>query len=224
MTDPNLIFNEKLIASRLLSFNSPERLVLQGKSFFPSAILFLIIYHDTKPYELVLIRRTERKSDKHSGEMSFPGGKFDPRYDKSLKDTALRELKEELGIPMSDVDILGSFDDHLTPKHFIITPFVGAISEEQQMIKQNSEVQEVVKIPVDFFTDPHNYKERTYYLRDELIAVGKYRYVAPDGKKYVIFGATTHLIVHYIQHVHHIQLMAPGSRRLNCKDFELREK
>lgn len=224
MKDIDLVFNESLIASRLLPFNSPKRLVLEGKNFTPSAIVFLIIRHDMKPYELVLIRRTERKSDKHSGEMSFPGGKFDPRYDTSLKDTALRELSEELGIPKSDVDILGSFDDHLTPKRFIITPFVGTISEEQQMIKQDSEVQEVVKIPVDFFADPNNYKERTYYLRDELIAVGKYRYIVPNGEKYVIFGATTHLIVHYIQQVHQIQLMTPGSRRLNCKDFELRRK
>jgi len=38
--------------------------------------------------------------------MSFPGGKFDPKLDKSYLDTAFRELEEELGIPSNQLQLL----------------------------------------------------------------------------------------------------------------------
>ncbi len=212
-------FNEAFIQERLLPYDSPSRLSLDGEGFLKSAILFLIIPYEDRSYDLVLIKRTIRENDKHSGEISFPGGKFDPQFDKTFQDTALRECEEELGIPQEKITLLGSFDDHITPKGFIITPFVGFISETQKMQKQEEEVHEIVKIPVSFFANKKNYQERTYLLNNELIAVGKYNYHDLEGKKYVIFGATSHLIVHYIQMIYRIPLMKEGSRRLTCNDI-----
>ena len=188
--------------------------------FINSAIVFLIIPHDDKPYDLVLIRRTKRANDKHSGEMSFPGGKFDPSLDVSYLDTALRELNEELGIPRKNVKILGALDDHLTPKGFIITAFIGTIDEGQQFIKQDGEVEEIVKIPVTFFANKNNYMEKTYYLKGDLIGVGKYRYKSVNDKKYVIFGATSHIIVNFLDSVYNLGLMTYGCRRINCEDIK----
>ncbi len=42
---------------------------------------------------------------KFKGEISYPGGKFDPRYDKSSIDTALRETEEELGLQSKSFEI-----------------------------------------------------------------------------------------------------------------------
>ena len=152
--------------------------------------------------------------------MSFPGGKFDPSLDTSYLDTALRELEEELGIPRNEVNVLGSIDDHLTPKGFIITAFVAFISQDTKMVKQDSEVNEIVKIPITFFADKKKFRERTYKLKDELIGVGKYHYFSPDNKKYVIFGATSHIIVNFIDTVYNLGLMTPGCRRINCEDIK----
>ena len=143
-------FNEQLIRKKLKDYDSPDRLSMSHEYFTNSAVVFLIIPYKDKPYDLVLIRRTKSNTDKHSGEMSFPGGKFDSKLDKSYLDTAFRELEEELGISSSKVKMIGCIDDHLTPKGFIITAFVATINQETKMVKQKSEVSEIVKIPITF--------------------------------------------------------------------------
>lgn len=216
----DFVFNERFIRNKLKDFNSPNRLSMSHEYFTNSAVVFLLIPYKDKPYDLVLIRRTKSNTDKHSGEMSFPGGKFDPKLDKSYLDTAFRELEEELGIPSNQVDVLGCIDDHLTPKGFIITAFVAFITQDIKMVKQESEVHEIVKIPVTFFANKENFKERTYKLKEDLIGVGKFNYYSPENKKYVIFGATSHIIVKYIDTVYNLGLMTPGCRRINCEDIK----
>jgi len=216
----NLIFDKNYITKKLKNFNSPSRLCLQDEDFIKSAVLFLITPNNDKPYDLVLIRRTHRERDKHAGEMSFPGGLFDSKLDKSFQDTALRETEEEMGISQNNIKLLGCLDDHITPKKFIITPFVGYVNATQKMTKNDEEVQEIVKISIDFFANEKNYKERVYNLKENTIAVGKYNYQNPNNKKYVIFGATTHIIVSFIESVYDIKLMKNGARRLTCSDFK----
>ena len=220
MGDDKFIFNQNFIQSRLKTYNSPSRLSMKHEFFINSAVLFLILPYENKPYDLVMIRRTKNKNDKHSGEMSFPGGKFDPNTDNDYLDTALRELEEELAIEKENVKIIGCIDDHLTPKGFIITPFVGYINEDQYMNKEDEEVSEIVKIPIAFFADKTNYKERTYFLKKELIGVGKFNYVSPIGRKYVIFGATSHIIVNFIDTVYGLGLMNTNCRRVRCEDIK----
>ena len=216
----DFIFDERLIRNKLKDFDSLDRLSMSHEYFTNSAVVFLIIPYKDKPYDLVLIRRTKRNTDKHSGEMSFPGGKFDPKLDKSYFDTAFRELEEELGISSDEVTLLGCIDDHLTPKGFIISAFVAFITPDIRMIKQESEVSEIVKIPVTFFANKENFKERTYKLKEDLIGVGKFNYKSPENKKYVVFGATSHIIVKYIDTVYNLGLMTPGCRRINCEDIK----
>ena len=200
-------FNEQLIAEKLKKFSSPTRIAMQHEFFTNSAIVFLI-------------RRAKHQNDKHSGEMSFPGGKYDPIKDATYLNTALRELKEELAIPEKQVKIIGCIDDHLTPKGFIITPFVGYISENQEMIKAENEVKEIVKIPITFFANKNNFKEKTYELSGDLIGVGKFNYRSPDNKLYVIFGATSHIIVNFLDTVYALGLMTLGCRRIRCADIK----
>ena len=220
MSDDKFIFNPIFIQTRLKKYNSPSRLSMEHDFFINSAVLFLILPHKNTPYDLVMIRRTKNEHDKHSGEMSFPGGKFDQKIDNDYLDTALRELEEELAIKKENVKIIGCIDDHLTPKGFIITPFVGYINENQTMNKEDEEVSEIVKIPITFFANKKNYKERTYFLKKDLIGVGKFNYISPMGRKYVIFGATSHIIVNFIDTVYGLGLMNANCRRVRCEDIK----
>ncbi|MCK4281131.1 MAG: CoA pyrophosphatase [Candidatus Lokiarchaeota archaeon] len=217
----NLFFNEDLFKNKLKKFNSPLRISFRDNCLISSAILFLIIPNDKKPYNLVLIQRAHRSNDKYSGEMSFPGGLYNPQLDDTYKDTALRETEEELGIPRDKIQIIGCIDDVITPKRHVISPFVGYTDKHQKMIKCDDEVEEIIKIPISFFVDKKNYIERTYKLRGESIAVGKYTYKT-NNKKYVIFGATSHMIVNFIELIYNLKFIKSGARRIILEDLKSR--
>jgi len=56
-----------------------------------------------------LIKRADRVGDPWSGQVAFPGGKAQPG-DSTLKETAIRETREEVGVDLGqDADFLGYF-------------------------------------------------------------------------------------------------------------------
>jgi 8-oxo-dGTP pyrophosphatase MutT (NUDIX family) len=113
----------------------------------PSAVLIPLYFKDGRFY-IVFTRRTQLVHH-HKGEISFPGGAITPE-DRSLRETALRESSEEIGLAEQDVRILGELDDFLTRgSPFIITPFVGAIPADYNFIPNNFETAEIIQIPVD---------------------------------------------------------------------------
>ena len=72
---------------------------------------------------------TLRRSDlrRHAGEISFPGGRKDA-VDADLSATALGEAEEEIGLPRSEVRLLGSLPTVSTfATNYVIHPFVGTI-------------------------------------------------------------------------------------------------
>jgi 8-oxo-dGTP pyrophosphatase MutT (NUDIX family) len=92
---------------------------------------------------------TERRSDlrRHAGEISFPGGRQDsPEED--LRETALREAAEEIGLPPADVELVGA----LPPVGTFVTgyrvhAFVGLV-ERRRWVPQPSEVERVLELPL----------------------------------------------------------------------------
>ncbi|BDR93521.1 hypothetical protein Vsou_26140 [Vulcanisaeta souniana JCM 11219] len=56
-------------------------------------------------------KRTENPSDPWSGDAAFPGGRFNPRKDRDLVETAIREAREEVGLDLTkDAELLGVLD------------------------------------------------------------------------------------------------------------------
>jgi 8-oxo-dGTP pyrophosphatase MutT (NUDIX family) len=90
---------------------------------------------------------TERRADlrRHAGEISFPGGRQDvPSED--LRVTALREAEEEIGLPASEVELVGA----LPPVGTFVTgyrifPFVGRIGSGYAWTPQETEVAQVLE-------------------------------------------------------------------------------
>jgi len=95
--------------------------------FTPAAVLILFFPAEDGVY-FYLTQRTEQVQH-HKGQVSLPGGAWEPG--ESLEATALRETREEMGIPESEVTILGSLSQLPVPvTGFMIHPFVGIISRE----------------------------------------------------------------------------------------------
>jgi 8-oxo-dGTP pyrophosphatase MutT (NUDIX family) len=61
-----------------------------------------ILRLDGPEIETLLIQRSERPDDPGSGQVALPGGRRDPA-DRSLTETALRELGEEVGLGPTDL-------------------------------------------------------------------------------------------------------------------------
>ncbi len=81
----------------------------------------------------------------HSSQISFPGGKFDKK-DRSLKNTALRETFEEVGISSNSISIFKQITDvFIPPSNFMVTPFLGYVEEIPSFTK-NHEVEELISI------------------------------------------------------------------------------
>jgi 8-oxo-dGTP pyrophosphatase MutT (NUDIX family) len=90
---------------------------------------------------------TKRNADlrRHAGEISFPGGRRDEH--EQLRDTALREAEEEIGLARADVEVVGALPPTGTiVTNYVIFPFVGLIEPGGEFRPNPVEVDEVVEI------------------------------------------------------------------------------
>ncbi len=218
MSSLNLLFDEELIKKKLYELNSPNRITLTDDHFTKSAVLFTIIPCEKKPYELILIHRAD-KGRRHRGEMAFPGGKFELERDDSLIDTVLRETCEEIGVPRKNIKLLGCLHDYPTMTNFIITPFVGVIDKEQELKRQEREVQQIVKVPIDFFVKKTNFNERQMFYGNHYFPVYYFDFKS-NKKNYMIWGATAFMIVSFIKMVYDFEISNLGSQEFRVKELK----
>ncbi|MEI8665882.1 CoA pyrophosphatase [Pseudoalteromonas sp. B28] len=91
-----------------------------------SAVMLPIIDIDNHAHILLCKRPTYLHH--HPREICLPGGKFEVS-DITLRTTALRELKEELNIAQSNVNVLGHLPEYSTLTGFSISPYVGLLNK-----------------------------------------------------------------------------------------------
>jgi 8-oxo-dGTP pyrophosphatase MutT (NUDIX family) len=216
----SLIFDENFIKSRLFNCESPSRISLKDDFFTSSAVLFSIIPYKDKPYELILIHRSNLGT-RHRGEMSFPGGKFEEDKDHSLKDTALRETEEEIGISRDYVKIIGCLDDFPTMTKYIITPYVAVVDKNQKLIRQKTEVQRIIKIPIDFFTSKTRFREQAIDVDGHKFPVFYFNYLDQEnGQTYLVWGATAYMIVTFIEMLYGFTISNLGLKRFKLEKIK----
>ena len=125
---------------------------IESTSLKKAGVFIGILYHDeyiNNP-EIIFTQRSTKLST-HSGEVSFPGGKWDEQ-DKNLYETALRESHEEINLNTEDVVFAGSLN-YLVSKHKIeVNPYVGLITKKQNLV-DNDEIEKIFTVPLGFLTD-----------------------------------------------------------------------
>ncbi|MCS7179209.1 MAG: CoA pyrophosphatase [Anaerolineae bacterium] len=90
----------------------------------------------------------------HAGQVSFPGGGWE-KGDTSLAETALRETREELGIPTAEIEVLGPLTPLYVPtSHNLVHPFVALAPRRPAFQPDPLEVAELLEVPLATFRDP----------------------------------------------------------------------
>ena len=103
--------------------------------------------------KLVLTKRQATLS-KHASQISFPGGRQDDG--ESLKETALRETEEEIGVPRSRIEIVGQLNPvYIPPTDFTVTPFVGWHPLQPHFVRSEDEVEQIIEAPLSQLVDPN---------------------------------------------------------------------
>ncbi len=95
---------------------------------------------------------------KHSGEMSFPGGRRDPE-DTNLIATALRESHEEIALAPQDVEIFGSLMRMPTVTGYEVTVYVGEFPWPYELVANPAEIDELVVAPLQTLADPQIHRK-----------------------------------------------------------------
>lgn len=194
------LFNETLPGEQAQFKMAPEnRKVFQIKSELKpvQAAVLVLLYPSDKNDELCipLIKRAS-DSSVHSKQISFPGGKCEPQ-DNDVVATALREAKEEIGIIPQKINVVGTLSNlYIPPSNFNVTPIVGYSLTEPVFKPDISEVERILKIPLQFFIDDENKTTATLFAGNPKVEIECPAWIY-DGE--IIWGATAMILSELIE-------------------------
>lgn len=187
-----LCLQEPTKAAIRQALSQRQKNVYKAEGLTAAAVLIPLYEKAGKCY-LVVTKRTEMV-DHHKGQISFPGGARHAE-DPTLRDTALRESWEEIGLNPKDVEILGELDDIPTyTTNFVISPFVGAIPYPYPFEVNPEEVEEVISVPLEVLLDKNNFREEMQFIDGMLVS--QYFYHCGDQ---IIWGATARILKQFLE-------------------------
>ena len=160
-----------------------------------SAVL-LPLYEADGDTRVVLIKRPETMSS-HRGEIAFPGGKFEAGVDADLRETALREACEEVGLPPGEVEVVARLDGIATvATRFTITPFVGFLARRPELTPNPLEVARILEVSLSDLLDPDAYREERWDTHTANFDVHFY-----DLDDETVWGATARILTGFLGHL-----------------------
>ena len=156
----------------------------------PKKAAVLALFYPNKKGETCFLL-TQRASYKgtHSAQISFPGGKIE-QSDKNLKETALRETFEEVGILKENITVIREITDvYIPPSNFLATPFI-AFTKEKPVFNTNHEVDHTIEVLLKDLLDDTNIASiniSTSYAKNIDVPCFKLN-------NYIVWGATAMIL------------------------------
>lgn len=131
-------------------FRKSKTLTYQVPDNARKAGVLNLLYPKNGVWHTVLMKRVvfDPTKDKHSGQVSFPGGRYE-LSDKTMEVTALRESEEEIGINRENVQIIGKLTNLYIPvSNYLVYPYVAVAEERPEFIPNRREVAQLIEVPI----------------------------------------------------------------------------
>jgi 8-oxo-dGTP pyrophosphatase MutT (NUDIX family) len=169
-----------------------------GQTVYPEAEansikagVMILLYPRHGCWHLVLIRRPSTVLH-HKDQIGFPGGQIEPG--ENFVQAALREAREELGVPPERLRVLGELTPlYIPPSNFFVYPVVAAADGPLSFTPQVEEVAEIIEVPLDHLRDPGTVREETRTIRGERVKVPFYAH-----GHHKIWGATAMVLAEFL--------------------------
>ncbi len=151
-----------------------------------------LLYPKRASWHLVFIERQPHHGhDRHAGQISFPGGKYEST-DASLQQTALRETEEEVGVPAPSVEVLGKLTELYIPvSNFQVHPYVGFTDSRPAFVPDTEEVSAILEVPFEHLARPATRRTTDLQLATNITLRGV-PYFDVAGK--ILWGATAMMV------------------------------
>ena len=118
----------------------------------------LIPVYRSQDGELHIVMILRNPGGVHGGQIAFPGGKHDPE-DETMLDTALREVREELGLIVERNDVLAELPREQTrTTGYRVFPFLARIAVPDRWQIAEREIAEIIDVKLTDLTrrDAHD--------------------------------------------------------------------
>jgi 8-oxo-dGTP pyrophosphatase MutT (NUDIX family) len=158
---------------------------LRARAEVEAAVL-IAVTDRSEPGLILTIRREHLRT--HAGQVAFPGGRIDPGEDAIA--AALREAHEEVLLPPSAVEVVGTIEPYRTVTGYIVTAVVGVIPPDLPLEPHEHEVADWFEVPLGFVLDPANQRRASALFGGQTRHY--YEIVWNDRR---IWGATAAMIV-----------------------------
>jgi 8-oxo-dGTP pyrophosphatase MutT (NUDIX family) len=152
---------------------------------------------------LILTKRPETMPS-HRGEIAFPGGKLEAARDASLRDAALREAEEEIGLDPSVVDVVAELDSLTTvAARFELTPYVGLLAARPRLRPDPTEVVRVFDVTIAELLDDAVFREERWDVPPDLgDTPGRNRPIHFfELADETVWGATARILAGFLEHL-----------------------
>ena len=151
----------------------------------------LIAITDSDNPELIYTLRSN-KVGSHGGEVSFPGGMYEVE-DENLEKTALRESKEETGLDIAKVNILGPIDTVVSRFNISVTPYVGIVPNNIELNNNSDEIEACFKVPLSFLLQDKRHRNDEINRDGDIFFMPAYSF-----DSYIIWGLTAMITVDFL--------------------------
>jgi 8-oxo-dGTP pyrophosphatase MutT (NUDIX family) len=177
-------FHVKFLPKNRIFFSIDDKKV---ENYRKSAVM-MILFNDENHIKSILIQRSSYDGA-HSGQISFPGGKFEPS-DINLINTAIRETYEEINLKIEPSDIIGSLTPITIPiSEFLVYPFVCYLKQKPKFIADNHEVLEVIEYDISSLLKKDAILEREVIVRNQALKVPAF-----EINNKIVWGATAMML------------------------------